>query len=111
ADDTESACDLAAHAHAYGAQMLMVAPPVVKGGLAEDELVEHFVKVASSAGSAMVMLQDAPNELGVYLPGSAITRIVERAPNVRYAKLEGINTGQAVIDLLQGGLTGVVSFF
>ncbi len=111
ADDTDSACDLAAHADTHGVQMVMVAPPVVKNGLSEDRQVDHFVRVAAAAGSAKVMLQDAPNELGVYLPGSAIIRIVEQAPNVRYAKLEGANTGQAVIDLLQDGLDGRLSFF
>jgi 4-hydroxy-tetrahydrodipicolinate synthase len=111
ADDTASACDLAAYADSLGVQMVMVAPPVVNGGLSEDRQVDHFVKVAGAAGSAMVMLQDAPNELGVYLSASAIVRIAERAPNVRYAKLEGTNTGQAVIDLLHEGLGGRLSFF
>ncbi len=110
ADDTPTACRLAAEAASFGADLLMVAPPAV-AGLTADQQVEHFTAVASAARGAMIMLQDAPNELGVMLQPETIIRIVERAPNVRYAKLEGHNTGQAVSDLLATDVGRHLTFF
>ncbi|WP_309084616.1 dihydrodipicolinate synthase family protein [Chelativorans sp.] len=110
-DRTRDAVDVTQHAVSLGAEIIMVAPPVAERRASEDDLLEHYLSVSRAAGNASVMLQDAPAELGVELSFDLITRIVSRAPNVRYAKLEGPLDGQSIADLREHPECAHLAFF
>jgi 4-hydroxy-tetrahydrodipicolinate synthase len=87
----------------------MVSPPAVK--LSAAQQADHFIAVANAGERSNVMLQDAPNELGVALEAAVLEPVLAAAPNVRYAKLEGHNTGQTVSDLLASKHGARLQFF
>lgn len=71
AEDTHVACRLAHHAAAHGAAAVMVASPSV-AAIGRDDLVQHYLAVATAAEPASVMIQDAPAYLGVALGGPSL---------------------------------------
>ena len=69
---------------------LMVLPPATMA-LSSDALVEHYVALGQAADSP-VMVQQAPHiqgYSGTGLTATELAEIAERAPGVRYFKIEG----------------------
>jgi 4-hydroxy-tetrahydrodipicolinate synthase len=86
AESVGTARSLAAYAERAGADgVVLPAPPGAPIG--EEALVDYFVSVASSV-SVPVMIQDAPQYLGIGLGPGIVERVAARAANVRLVKLE-----------------------
>ncbi len=106
AEDTATACALAAHAAGHGAAVVMVAPPN-RAGISSAELEAHYSQVALAAQPAALMVQDAPSFLAVELGPALALRLAERNDNVRYVKTEAVPAGvkvSAMVEALQGRL-------
>ena len=86
AESEHTARELARHAAAGGATGVVVAPPVTSRP-SRDELARFFSRVAESA-QIPVMIQDAPEYLGVALGPEFVRRLADSTPNVEYVKLE-----------------------
>jgi 4-hydroxy-tetrahydrodipicolinate synthase len=78
--------ELARYAETAGASCIVLPAPL-SGASADAMLVDYFVRVASAV-SVPVMIQDAPEYLGVGLGPEVVSRIGEAAENVRLVKLE-----------------------
>jgi 2-keto-3-deoxy-L-arabinonate dehydratase len=94
-DDTAEARALARAAAAGGAAAVMLAAP------RHDSIAEHYESVARAIDPVPLIVQDAPAFLGVSLGRSFIEALMERAPNVRYAKPEGSPAVDLVAELAE----------
>jgi 2-keto-3-deoxy-L-arabinonate dehydratase len=92
-DDTSEAQALALAAAEAGAAAVMVAAP------RHDEIAAHYESIARTIDPLPLIVQDAPAFLGVSLGRSFIEALMERAPNVRYAKPEGTPAVELVAEL------------
>jgi 2-keto-3-deoxy-L-arabinonate dehydratase len=86
AESTHHAVRLAEHAERSGAAGIVVPPPMT-ANLDGDELDPYFEAIAASVGLP-VMLQDAPDYIGVGLSPELVLRLARVCANVRYVKLE-----------------------
>jgi 2-keto-3-deoxy-L-arabinonate dehydratase len=86
AQDTVSACTLAARAAQCGATAVMVAPPA--NPMSEEALRDHYLAVCDAAGPIEVMVQDAPAFIDVSLGAKFVADLAAARGNVRYAKSE-----------------------
>ncbi len=115
AESTHHAVALAQHAHGCGAAGIVIPPPMT-ANLAADELDPYFGAIADAAGLP-VMLQNAPEYIGVELSPALVLRLAAAHPNILNVKLEagpdqteqwvaalgpgiGVFTGDAGIHLL-----------
>jgi 2-keto-3-deoxy-L-arabinonate dehydratase len=96
---TRVAVEMCLDAVARGADAIMLLPPVL-GKPAGKELVQHLSSVASAAG-VPVVIQDTPQVRGTALALEDYLRILDVAPNVRYAKIEALPAGRGISRLLE----------
>ena len=126
APSVRAAVDLARHAERAGASCIVLPAPM-SGVLAEEALVDYFVRIASTV-SLPVMIQDAPAYVGIGLGPKAVERIGAAAENVRLVKLEagpvemidwidrlgpefaiwGGDGGVYLLDCIRSGAVGVI---
>ncbi|MCE2490826.1 MAG: dihydrodipicolinate synthase family protein [Anaerolineae bacterium] len=81
---------------------LMTLPPATMH-VPPAALVDHYVDLGQAADSAL-MVQQSPHiqgYAGTGLATSALAEINERAPNVRYFKIEGPGAAERIADLRQ----------
>lgn len=90
-------------AASLGASMLMMMPPYHGTGLRADEnsVIEHF-RAAGKAGGIPIMLQDAPLS-GVQLTVGQIVRLAREVPELRYFKIETLQTAAKLRGLIAEG--------
>jgi len=86
AESTHHAVRLAEHAQRCGAAGIVVPPPMTSN-LDADELDPYFEAIAGAV-DLPVMLQDAPEYIGVGLSPALVVRLARVRPNIRYVKLE-----------------------
>jgi 4-hydroxy-tetrahydrodipicolinate synthase len=86
APSTRASIELARYAEAAGASCVVVPAPM-SGPVGSEALVDYMARIAAAV-SVPVMVQDAPAYLGVGLGVETVSRIGERAENVRLVKLE-----------------------
>ncbi len=86
AESTHHAVALARHAHACGAAGIVIPPPMTSN-LAADELDPYFGAIADAV-DLPVMLQNAPEYIGVGLSPALVLRLAAAHPNIRHIKLE-----------------------
>lgn len=110
ASDTESACTYAKRAAAAGARVVMVAPPSDPPLSGRAELLVHFAAVADAIGDAELMVQDAPQFLGVALDTPMIEDLAQSRLNIGYAKTEALPAGEAVDSLRAARARGTTIF-
>jgi 2-keto-3-deoxy-L-arabinonate dehydratase len=96
ADDS---ANLARHAVENGAACVMVAPPPTPG-LTAKALLAHIEEVAAAAAPAWLMVQDAPQFLGVSVDPGLVRQLRERCANIRYAKPEGLPAADRIADFI-----------
>ncbi len=109
AADTDTACRLAAHAARQGAAALMVAPPTAGGG-GRAALIAHYAAVARAAGDCPLMLQDAPQFVGVSIDVALAVELRDACPSMVAIKSEGVPAGlraRALVEALAGSGIGV----
>jgi dihydrodipicolinate synthase/N-acetylneuraminate lyase len=99
APDTATSTELAVNAVQNDAAVIMVAPPS-RVDWSVDQLFEHYGRVADAIYPTPLMVQDAPAFIGVSLSPEFITRLVQRFPNVTYAKPESVPAADAVSQLI-----------
>lgn len=92
AADTDTACRLAEHAARHGATALMVAPPSA-GGSGRDALLRHYQAVTRAAGDCALMVQDAPQFVGVELDAALAAEMRAACPTMVAIKSEGVPAG------------------
>ena len=91
---------------AAGVSAVMVLPPTfVKPD--ESTVIDYYSEVGSAAGSASVIVQDAPAWTSVPLPASVLGRIRERSPNVSHVKVENPPNQPKIAALTDAGFTCV----
>lgn len=125
AESEHVAEDLARSAEEAGVDGIVVPPPVL-GRLDGDALLGYFTRVADAV-SLPVMIQDAPELLGVEVGPELVRRVASEAGNVKYVKLEvgadglarwvdqldgavsifGGNGGLYILDCLRAGADGL----
>jgi len=100
---TRIAAERASAAAAAGAAMLMLMPPYHGTGLrADDEdIVEHFTRVADAAGLP-IMVQDAPLS-GVQLSVPLLARLAREVAHVGYFKIEVAGAAAKLRALIETG--------
>lgn len=118
--------ELARHAEAAGAAGIVLPPPLWPG-IDTDGIVTFFAEVAGSV-SVPVLLQDAPEYLGVEVGPAAVAEAIRRAPSICGVKLEtgpegieawrtelgndvllfGGNGGMYLLDCVRAGADGVM---
>mgnify|MGYP000276401322 CR=1 FL=1 len=81
AETTEDSCNLANHAASNGVTAIMLAPRPIKTQT-QDDLFEYFTKVSKAASGIEVMLQDAPEYLGIDLNNELIKRLSDEIKNI-----------------------------
>jgi dihydrodipicolinate synthase/N-acetylneuraminate lyase len=86
AESTHHAVGLAQHARACGAAGIVIPPPMTSN-LAGDELDPYFGAIAAAV-DLPVMLQNAPEYIGVGLSPDLALRLAAAHPNIRHIKLE-----------------------
>jgi 2-keto-3-deoxy-L-arabinonate dehydratase len=109
AADTDTACRLAAHAARCGAAGLMVAPPSA-GGSGRTRLVEHYRAVSRAAGDCPLMVQDAPQFVGVEMDAALAGELRDACPTMVAIKSEGVPAGlraRLLVETLAGSGIGV----
>jgi 4-hydroxy-tetrahydrodipicolinate synthase len=125
AESEHHARDLARHAEAGGAAGIVL--PVPGGGAVSGSvLLEYFEQIAGSVG-VPVMIQDAPEYLGVAIGPQLVRELASRVPQVSYVKLEigpqgvtewltelegsaaifGGNGGVYLLDCIRAGAVGI----
>mgnify|MGYP000017514800 CR=1 FL=1 len=127
---TEDTCNLASHAAVNGISAIMLAPRPIKTQTKAD-LVDYFTRVSKAADGIDVMLQDAPEYLGIDLNNELMKHLTDEIKNISYIKSEkppvsntifnlkqifskediGIFGGQAAVgffELLESGGTGTI---
>lgn len=108
---TRIAADRAKHAVAHGAKLIMLMPPYHGTGMRvdENEIYDHFARVAEAAG-VPIMVQDAPLS-GVALSVPFMARIARELPLVRYFKIEVAGTAGKLRALIQAGGEAILGPF
>jgi 4-hydroxy-tetrahydrodipicolinate synthase len=86
AESTHHAVALARHAHGCGAAGIVIPPPMT-ANLAADELDPYFGAIADAV-DLPVMLQNAPEYIGVGLSPALVLRLAAAHANIRHVKLE-----------------------
>jgi len=127
---TEDTCNLAKHAASNGISAIMLAPRPIKTQ-SKAELVDYFTRVSKEAENIDIMLQDAPEYLGIDLNNELMKHLTDEIKNISYIKSEkppvsntifnlkqtfskediGIFGGQAAVgflELLESGGTGTI---
>ena len=130
ADTTEDTCNLSSHAASQGISAIMLAPRPIKTQTKAD-LIDYFTRVSKAAEGIDVMLQDAPEYLGIDLNNELMKQLTNEIKNISYIKSEkppvsntifnlkqtfsnvdiGIFGGQAAVgffELLESGGTGTI---
>ena len=130
ADTTEDTCNLSNHAASQGISAIMLAPRPIKTQTKAD-LIDYFTRVSKAAEGIDVMLQDAPEYLGIDLNNELMKQLTDEIKNISYIKSEkppvsntifnlkqtfsnvdiGIFGGQAAVgffELLESGGTGTI---
>jgi 4-hydroxy-tetrahydrodipicolinate synthase len=130
ADTTEDTCNLSSHAASQGISAIMLAPRPIKTQTKAD-LIDYFTRVSKAAEGIDVMLQDAPEYLGIDLNNELMKQLTDEIKNISYIKSEkppvsntifnlkqtfsnvdiGIFGGQAAVgffELLESGGTGTI---
>ena len=130
AETTEDTCNLAIHASLQGISAIMLAPRPIKTQTKAD-LVDYFTRVSKAAEGINIMLQDAPEYLGIDLNNELMKHLTDEIKNISYIKSEkppvsntifnlkqtfskediGIFGGQAAVgffELLESGGTGTI---
>ena len=93
AESEHVARDLARSAERAGVDGVVIPPPVLTK-LSADGLHRYLCRIADAV-SLPVMVQDAPDLLGVDLGAGLVGRVIDDAPNVGYVKLETDGDGMA----------------
>jgi 4-hydroxy-tetrahydrodipicolinate synthase len=126
AESLPASMSLAKHAEATGATGIVLAPPLA-GTVDDNDFFDFFTSVAQSV-SVPVVIQDAPEYLGVTVDPGTVHRAAEEAPNIVAAKLEtgpegiehwrsalgqaflvfGGNGGLFLLDCIRAGADGVM---
>jgi len=106
ASTTDECLRFAAAAVESGAAAVMVAPPSQSEWDA-DLLFEHYIAVDSAIAPVPLMVQDAPDFLGVELGAGFISRLRQVAPNAYLAKPEGLPAAETVAAISEIGGTTV----
>jgi 4-hydroxy-tetrahydrodipicolinate synthase len=86
AESVHTACDLARYAATAGASGVVVAPPITSH-LGRGELMRFFLAVAEAC-DVPVMVQDAPEYLGVALGPELVAELAVTSENIVGVKLE-----------------------
>ena len=97
---TEDSCNLADHAASNGVTAIMLAPRPIKTQT-QDDLFEYFTEVSKAASGIEVMLQDAPEYLGIDLNTELIKRLSDEIKNIAYIKSEKTPVSNTIYDLKQ----------
>ena len=106
AHSTKQACEDAEWAQKAGASAIMILPPFfLKPDT--DSILQHFDKVISCI-DVPVVLQYAPNETQLSLPGDTFLRLSERCKRELYVKVECRPTGPLVSYLNKNGLNVLI---
>jgi 4-hydroxy-tetrahydrodipicolinate synthase len=125
AESEHVARDLARSAERAGVDGVVIPPPVLTK-LGPDGLHRYLCRVADQV-TLPVMVQDAPELLGVGIGAELVSRVIDSVPNVSYVKLEiagdgmrrwvqelgdraavfGGNGGLYILDCLRAGAAGI----
>ena len=76
---TQDSCNLADHAASNGVTVIMLAPRPIKTQT-QDDLFEYFTEVSKAASGIEVMLQDAPEYLGIDINSELIQHFTISKP-------------------------------
>jgi len=76
---------LAKHAELSGASGVVIPPPA---GVASEKVLRAFIERVASTVSIPVMIQDAPEYLGVRLGPALVKELRQRVPQISYVKVE-----------------------
>lgn len=106
ADTTELAARLAVEAAELDAAVVMVAPPRVADA-SRSQLLDHYGTVATAIAPVPLMVQDAPQFIGVALDAAFVDDLASAHPTVRYAKPEVVPAGERTALLAAGGRVAV----
>jgi dihydrodipicolinate synthase/N-acetylneuraminate lyase len=102
ADDTATSIELARHAAETGASCVMVAPPR-RPDWSRGRLLEHYAAVAGAVDPLPVMVQDAPQFVGVALDRDFVRELRAACSNVGYAKPEATPAADRTAELVELG--------
>ena len=97
---TQDSCNLADHAASNGVTAIMLAPRPIRTQT-QDDLFEYFTEVSKAASGIEVMLQDAPEYLGIDLNTELIKRLSDEIKNIAYIKSEKTPVSNTIYDLKQ----------
>jgi 4-hydroxy-tetrahydrodipicolinate synthase len=100
AETTEDSCNLANHAASNGVTAIMLAPRPIKTQT-QDDLFEYFTEVSKAASGIEVMLQDAPEYLGIDINSELMKRLSDEIENIAYIKSEKTPVSNTIYDLKQ----------
>ena len=110
AETTEDTCNLASHAASQGVSAIMLAPRPVKTQTKSD-LIAYFTKVSRAAESIDVMLQDAPEYLGIDLNNELLKYLTDEIKNITYIKSEKPPVSNTIFNLKQTFSNGNIGIF
>lgn len=97
---TQDSCNLADHAASNGVTAIMLAPRPIKTQT-QDDLFEYFTEVSKAASGIEVMLQDAPEYLGIDINSELMKRLSDEIENIAYIKSEKTPVSNTIYDLKQ----------
>ena len=97
---TQESCNLADHAASNGVTAIMLAPRPIKTQT-QDDLFEYFTEVSKAASGIEVMLQDAPEYLGIDINSELMKRLSDEIENIAYIKSEKTPVSNTIYDLKQ----------
>ena len=97
---TEDTCKLASHAASKGISAIMLAPRPIKDQTQED-LQIYFTEVSNAARGVDVMIQDAPEYLGVDLNTDFLGMLSDQIDNIAYIKSERPPVSNTIYSLKQ----------
>ena len=97
---TEDTCNLASHAASKGISAIMLAPRPIKDQTQED-LQIYFTEVSNAASGVDVMIQDAPEYLGVDLNTDFLGMLSDQIDNIAYIKSERPPVSNTIYSLKQ----------
>ena len=107
---TEDTCNLANHAASKGISAIMLAPRPIKTQTKSD-LIAYFTKVSKAAESIDVMLQDAPEYLGIDLNNELMKHLTDEIKNITYIKSEKPPVSNTIFNLKQTFSKGNIGIF
>jgi len=110
AASTEDTCNLANHAANNGASTIMLAPRPIKTQTQED-LVDYFTEVSKASNGVDIMLQDAPEYLGIDLNNELMKRLTNEIENIVYIKSEKPPVSNTIFSLKQSFSRGNIGIF